>query len=226
MGLAADLATTLAPWPAKVAALVVSAVKSLSATGVIIAGLAVALTVQSIRLEGLHITPKDGPFHFTLLDVEGWRPRAMAAETALKAVKEAQPKAEAAQAAVNQQPAIVTAAIAKEADAQTPDYLRRVATAAAAHAVPVGGLCGAKAADGSASQADLPGTSRPAQGDDDTAGSPDMVSVARADWEKLNREAALRAQLYAVGQGWIAEGVAVADDAPAADVAAKDTAAH
>jgi hypothetical protein len=213
MGRIADLAATLAPWPVKVAALVVSAVRSLSATGAIIAGLALAVTVQTIRLDGLRITPKAGPFHFTLVDRQGWRPRAEAAEKALKAVADAQPKAEAAQAAVNHQPAAITAAIAKEADAQTPDYLRRVASAAAAHTVPVGGgLCGAKAAVGGPSQADLPGTDHSAQGDDGKAGPPDMVSVARADWEKLNAEAALRAQLYEVGQSWIADGVAKAED--------------
>jgi hypothetical protein len=213
-----DLLALVAPIPVAIAKAIAGAAKSLRLSYVVIAGLALVAGVQTVRLDGLSITPKAGPFHFMLLHVEGWRPRALAAETALAEVKAAQPKAEAAQAAENSKPAVVTATIAKEADAQTPDYLRRVASAAAAHAVPAGGLCGAKDSDGGAVQADLRGQGGVAQGDDDKAGSPDMVSVARADWEKLNAEAALRVQLYQIGQQWIAEGVAVADDAP--DVAA------
>lgn len=222
MGLAADLVAKLTPLPAKVAALCASAIKSLSATGVIIAGLAVAVTVQTIRLDGLHIVPKAGAFHFTLVDVRGWHPRALAAETALAQVKAAQPKAEAAQIAVNHQPAVLSAAIARETDAQMPDYLAHVAAVSAAHAVPAGGLCGAKAAGGVASNASVPGTDRTAQGHDDTAGSPDMVSVARADWDKLNREAALRVEVYQAGQAMIAEGVAAADADQKKDAATAD----
>jgi hypothetical protein len=209
-----DLVGLVAPIPAAIGRCIASAAKSLRWSVVVIVGLAFGLAVQTVRLDGLHITPKAGPFHFTLVSVEGWRPRAQTAETALAEVKAAQPKAEAAQAAENSKPAVITGAIAKEADAQTPDYLRRVAVAAAAHAVPSVGLCGARNVDGGAIQADLRGEDRVAQGDDDKAGSPDMVSVARADWEKLNAEAALRVQLYQVGQQWIAEGVAVADDTP------------
>ncbi|GMM59864.1 hypothetical protein NUTIK01_06410 [Novosphingobium sp. IK01] len=59
----------------------------------------------------------------------------------------------------------------------------------------------------------MPGTDPASQGDDGQAGSALMVSVARSDWEKLNAEAALRAQLYQVGQEWIAQGIAVAGPA-------------
>ncbi|WJS97838.1 hypothetical protein [Novosphingobium humi] len=177
-------------------------------SGVIIAALAVALGVQTLRLSGLTIAPKVGAFHLTLIDLKGWRGRALDAEAALAAVKAAQPKAQAAQAAVNHQPAAITADIARQADAQTPDYLRRVADAAAGRALPVGGLCGPKAPDGGPGGPGLPGTDHLAGGDDGKAGSPDMVSVARSDWEKLTREAALRVQLYQVGQEWIKEGVA------------------
>lgn len=179
-------------------------------SGAIIAVLALAFGVQSVRLHGLIIAPKVGPFEFTLLHVEGWRPRALAAESTLAQVKEDQRKAQAAQIAVNHQPAITTATIARQADAQTPEYQRRVAALASAHAVPAGRLCGTSADQGGPGQADLPGTDHPAQGDDGKAGSPDMVSVARTDWEKLNREAALRVQLYQIVQEWIAQGVAKA----------------
>lgn len=213
-----DLLGRLAPIPSAIAKALHVATAPACISRISFVVLIATLAVQDIRLNGLHITPKAGPFPFTLVSVEGWRPRAQAAETALAEVKAAQPKAEAAQAAENNKPAAITGAIAKEADAQTPDYLRRVAVAAAAHAVPAGGLCGAKDADGGAVQADLRGQGGVAQGDDDKAGSPEMVSVARADWDRLNAEAALRVQLYQIGQQWIAEGVAVADDAP--DVAA------
>jgi len=202
MGFAADL---------------IAKVNPLRLSGVVITGLALALTVQTIRLNGLTVAPKAGAFHFTLLDLQGWRPRALAAEADLAKVKDAQRDAQVAQIATNHQPAITTASIARQADAQTPDYLRRAAAFAAAHALPAGGLCRASADKGSTGHADLSGTDHPAQGDDGKAGSPDMVSVARTDWEKLNREAALRVQLYQVGQEWVADGVAKAsaDDPPA-----------
>lgn len=191
---------------------------NLRLSGVIIAGLALAVSVQTIRITGLTIAPKAGAFHFTLIDLKGWRGRALDAEAALAQVKEAQPKAQAAQAAVNHQPAAISADIARQSDAQSPDYLRRVASAAAGRALPAGRLCGAKAPEGGPGNAGLPGTDHLAQGDDDKAGSPDVVSVARSDWEKLTREAALRVQLYQVGQEWVAQGVAKAgaDDPPAA----------
>ena len=187
-------------------------------SGIIIAALAVALGVQTVRLSGLTIAPKVGAFHLTLIDLKGWQGRALDAEAALAKVGAAQVTAQAAQAAVNHQLAAITADIARQADAQTPDYLRRVASAAAGRALPAGRLCGAKAPDGGTSGPGLPGTDHVAGGDDGKAGSADMVSVARSDWEKLTREAALRVQLYQVGQEWIAQGVAKAgaDSTPSA----------
>lgn len=186
-------------------------------TGALVAGLALGLGVQTIRLEGLTIAPKAGAFHFTLLDIPGWRPRALDAEAALAKVADASKAAQSAQATTNHQPAITTATIARQADAQTPDYLRRVAALSAAHAGDAGRLCGPSDNQGGAGRADLPGTDHPAQGDDGKAGSAEMVSVPRSDWERITREAALRAELYQVGQEWIAQGVAKvsADEAPA-----------
>lgn len=203
MSLAADISARFSP---------------LRLSYIALAALAVALGVQTVRLDGLTIAPKVGAFRFTLMDWRGWHPRALDAEAALAAVKAAQPKAQAAQAAVNHQPAAASAAIARQSDAQSPDYLRRVASAAAGRAVPVGGLCGTKAPDGGPGGPGLPGTDHLAQGYDGKAGSADMVSVARADWERITREAALRVQLYQVGQEWIAQGVAKAgaDDPPVA----------
>lgn len=202
MGLAADISARFSPFrPSYIA----------------VAALAVALAVQTVRLDGLTIAPRIGPLHVTLLDYAGWKGRAQRAEADLGRVTQAQAKAQADQAAANHQPAIASASIARQTDAQTPDYLRRVAVAAAGHAVPVGGLCGAKAPESGPGGPDLPRTDQPTGGDDGKAGSSPMVSVARADWEKLNREAALRVQLYQVGQEWIAQGIAKAsgDDTPA-----------
>ncbi|WP_343611122.1 hypothetical protein [Novosphingobium sp.] len=183
--------------------------------GITIAVLALAFTVQTVRIDGLHWQFKAGAFTLPFLNVEGWKEMATKAQAALQEVKAAQPQAAAAQSQANHEPAEKSAAIARNTDAQTPDYLAHVAAAAVAHAVSVARLSPAPAAEGVACKADLPGTDRIAQGDDDTAGSPDMVSVARADWLKINAEAALRVQLYQAGQEMIAEGIAVASDAPA-----------
>lgn len=184
------------------------------AAALIMALLALACGVQTVRINGLHWDLKVGAFTLPFLNMEGWKETATKAQAALAQVKAAQPKAEAAQVAENRKPAIITASIARTANAQTPAYLSKVASVAARHAVPALRLCAVKAPDGRASQADLRAADPPAQGDDGKAGSPDMVSVARSDWDRLNREAALRVQLYQIGQSWIAQGVAVADDAP------------
>lgn len=195
MGLAADITARFSP---------------LRLSHIAVAVLAVALAVQTGRLDGLTIAPKVGPVGFTLINARGWKRRALDAEAALSNVKAAQGAAQADQAAANHKPAAASAAIARQSDAQSPDYLRRVAIAAAGRAVPVGSLCGAKAPEGGPGGPGLPGTDHATGGDDGKAGSAPMVSVARADWEKLNREGALRVQLYQVGQEWIAQGIAKA----------------
>lgn len=196
-------------------------------------GAVLALGAQTVRIEGLHLGARIGPISLRLINVTGLRQRAATAEAELAQVKKAQTQASDAQAAANHQPAAISAAIARTSDADAADYRATVERAAALHAAPAvlgaGHLCPsgagavpgdadhdgngvrAGAAQGSGRAAAMPGADPAAQGNDDPARSSGMVSVARTDWEKLNAEAALRAQLYQVGQEWIAQGIAVAD---------------
>lgn len=194
-----------------------------------------ALGAQTVRIEGLHLGVKIGPISLHVVNLTGLRQRAATAESALAQVEKAQAQAGQAQADANHEPAAISAEIARTSDAGSADYHAIVERAAAVHAVPVllahdhsgaPGTCAVSgdprhddgslhpgAAQGPGGAAAVPGTDPAAQGDDGQAGSARMVSVARSDWEKLNTEAALRAQLYQVGQEWIAQGIAVAGPA-------------
>lgn len=194
-----------------------------------------ALGAQTVRIEGLHLGVKVGPISLHVVNLTGLRQRATTAESALAQVEKAQAQAGQAQAAANHEPAAISAEIARTSDAASGDYHAAVEHAAALHAAPAprvpdhscapgaGVVSGAahhddgslhpSPAQGSGSTAAMPGTDPASQGDDGQAGSALMVSVARSDWEKLNAEAALRTQLYQVGQEWIAQGIAVAGPA-------------
>ncbi|WP_317973695.1 hypothetical protein [Novosphingobium pituita] len=194
-----------------------------------------ALGAQTVRIEGLHLGVKVGPISLHVVSLTGLRQRTATAESALAQVEKAQAQAGQAQAAANHEPAAISAEIARISDAASGDYHAAVEHAAALHAAPAprasghscapgaGAVSGAAhhddgslhpgPAQGSGGAAAVPGTDPASQGDDGQAGSALMVSVARSDWEKLNAEAALRAQLYQVGQEWIAQGIAVAGPA-------------
>jgi hypothetical protein len=131
----------------------------------------------------------------------------------LAKVKDVQPAARAAQAAVNRQPAAVSATTAEISDAQAPAYYERGRAAgaayAAAHRVP------ASCPAGQPGRADLPGTDRPASLDDRSGDAAEMVAVSRADYDTLTGNTTRLAKVYQDTHALIAAGVAVATDAPA-----------
>lgn len=178
----------------------------------------VLAAVQTLRIGGLILRPELGPIRWTLIDMQGWKPRALAAEQALadlKAqIKAAQPKAAAAQAAVNHEPAARSAAIAKASYHDAQGYYEKVRAAAAVYAAAhrVAGLrASAGTAHGGASHADLPGADHAAKVDDGPGGSAGMVAVSKPDFDKLTNAAGRLAKVHQDAQSLIAAGAAVAD---------------
>ncbi|MBY0394776.1 MAG: hypothetical protein K2Q27_16110 [Novosphingobium sp.] len=139
-----------------------------------------------------------------------WHQRAeLAACHAFRAdVKTASKQATTAQIATNHAPAVVSQAIAEKSDAQSPAYFRAVRAAADAHRV-------RPAPDRSSTGgADLPGTDPAAQGLHGSAEPADLVCRPRAEDGQLVDAAARAAEMRAIAQGWIIEGLAVPADAP------------
>lgn len=125
-------------------------------------------------------------------------------------VKAAAPNAAAAQAAVNHAPAAKSQAIAEKSDAEAPAYYRAVHAAADAHRM-------RPAPDRSGTgNADLPGADPAATGVHGPAEPADLVCRPRAEDDLILAAAARAAEMRAVAQGWVIDGLAVpADPAPA-----------
>ncbi|HQS95101.1 MAG: hypothetical protein B7X90_01720 [Novosphingobium sp. 17-62-19] len=125
-------------------------------------------------------------------------------------IRAAQASATAAQAAVNQQPALTSANIAEISDATAPAYYDAVQRAAADRVRP-----GRSAAQCAGSVADLPGTDRATASDVEDAGPAGLVSdadsvlVRRSDWTKIIAAAGQAAMCARAGQELIRRGVAV-----------------
>lgn len=117
------------------------------------------------------------------------------ANAALAEVKRQQPIARAAQAAVNHQPAAISAAIAEDSNART--HANRPAIAAAADAYArahrlghaADGMC-IGADQGAGGRAGLPGTGQPASGGGGTDLHPGMVAISQADFDGFSRNTA------------------------------------
>lgn len=120
----------------------------------------------------------------------------------IAAIRDAQKQAAKDQATVNREPARKSAAIAEVSNATAPVYLDAVRRAGSDR-VRVSARCPTSAAD-------MPGTDRPASGDDGDASDSGMVSVAADDWDKLVAASGQAAMCVRAGQALIAAGVAVA----------------
>lgn len=126
------------------------------------------------------------------------------ARAEIAAIRDAQNKAAKDQSAVNHEPARRSAAIAEVSNATAPVYLDAVRRAGSDR-VRVSARCPTSAAD-------MPGTDRPASGDDGDASASGMVSVAADDWDKLVAATGQAAMCVRAGQALIAAGVAVEGD--------------
>jgi len=136
------------------------------------------------------------------------------ARAELAKVQDAQPAARAAQAAVNHQPAAVSATIAEISDAQASAYYERGRAAGAAYAAAhrVQSACAA----GQPGHPDLPGADHAPPLDDGAGQAADDVAISRADFDILTGNSLRLAQMYQDAQALIAAGIAVAPpDAPA-----------
>lgn len=125
-------------------------------------------------------------------------------------VKTASKQATKDQQDTNHRPAVVSQAIAEKSDAQAPAYYHSVRTAADAHAVRVRPTQVA----GGPGRADLPGADPAATGVHGPAQPADLVCRPRAEDGQLVDAAARAAEMRAIAQGWIIEGLAVPIDAP------------
>jgi hypothetical protein len=125
----------------------------------------------------------------------------------IASIRPAQAQATKDQAAVNHQPAAISAAIAEHSDVQAPAYYRSVSDAADLHRVRANAACGA-------SPAGVPGADHSAAIDDRPAGAADLVSRPKADDDLLVAAAGRAAKMHADAQALIAAGVAVAEKAP------------
>ena len=128
-----------------------------------------------------------------------WR----SAEGEIDAIHAAQGKATAAQVAANHQPVVISTRIAEESNREAPAYYERVRVVARDHIVR------SPCAPGNSG---VPGTDSPAPLDDRPVGSPELVSVARDDWDKLLAAAARLAKVRQDAEKLIAEGAAVSSD--------------
>ncbi|WP_068083143.1 hypothetical protein [Novosphingobium rosa] len=142
-----------------------------------------ALGIQQLRITGVKLEPKLGPVHFVLIDMPGWRQRALDAEKERDALKTAGQQARAAQIAQNRKPAVISRQIAEKIDAQAPAYAARVDAAVAAyaraHPVPVC-LRVSAAQGGVASGPGAGGAAGVAQGGSGQDVSPGMVAISVA----------------------------------------------
>lgn len=212
---AADVLAPEAAVPARVGAWLLGDAWRLVALGAL-----VAVGVQELRIEGVKIAPKAGPFHFTLIDLPGWKPRAVAAEKALAArdkqiadMQFTERTALAAQIAANHQPAADSRVIAEQANAQDkqsrPAILAAAVAYAAAHHVPecVRNAAAAQA-DGDTGHGGVPGADQPASGGGGANLPPGMVAISQADFDGYNRNTAdldaLRAAIARlINAGWV-----------------------
>lgn len=181
-----------------------------------------ALGIQQLRITGVKVEPKLGPIHFVLIDVPGWRQRALDAETALAARDAAGQQARAAQIAENKKPAVISRQIAEKINAQTSAYAARVDAAVAAyaraHPVPVCVRAGAKPGD-PARAAGAGGAAGAAEGGHGKDVSSGMVALSRADLGGFADNTRDLDILRAYFAGLIEKGLAVPDTSEAASAA-------
>lgn len=149
-----------------------------------------------------------------LLGLQGWKPRALAAEQTVADIRKAQDDAARVQAEVNAEPARKSAVIAEVTNATADLYLDSVRRAGADRVQPAPRCAGGAAG--------LPGAYRAAVGDVEDArpagvvsdASPDssgedFVTVDRTEWEQILAAAGQAAMCARAGQALIAAGVAV-----------------
>lgn len=172
----------------------------------------IAVGMQEARIDGLWL-------------IKGWKPRALAAEQAVKDVKAAQVKASKDQIAVNNAYVSQPNAIAKESNHDAPTYYEAVNRAAAAHADGnrVDSLC-AKAAQGGTSNPSVPTSGDAASVNDRSGITPGMVAVSVEDYFRLIGLAGRLAKVYQDAQALIATGQFQAASGEAASDAAPDSA--
>jgi hypothetical protein len=179
-------------------------------------GALMVAAVQTLRIGGLMLRPEIGPIHWTLLDLPGWKPRALAAEKALAdlqaQIKAAQPKAAEKQAAVNHEPAARSAAIAKASDHDAQGYYEKGRAAGAAYAAAhsLRASCAA-AAGGGTNGTGLPGANRTGGQHDGPGQAADMVALSRSDYDTLTGNSLRLAKVHQDAQALIDAGVAVPD---------------
>lgn len=121
------------------------------------------------------------------------------------AIALAQKGATAAQIKVNQVPAIISAAIARQSDAQAPAYYASVAAAADAHRGVV------RAAPCPVSAAGVPGPDPVTPFDDRPAPTPELVSRSKVEDDLIIAAAGRAAQMHQDALDLIADGAAVLD---------------
>lgn len=122
----------------------------------------------------------------------------------LERVHALQAKATADQQAVNHAPAAKSQAIAEKSDAEAPPYYRAVHAAADAHRVRVDAL--------GHSPAGVPGADPAAASIHGPADTADLVCRSRAEDDLIVAAAARAAEMLAVAQGWMIDGLAVPAD--------------
>jgi hypothetical protein len=137
-----------------------------------------------------------------MLGLQTWR--LDAAYQTIANTKAAQHQATVDQVAANHEPARTSAEIARQSDAQAPDYYRSVSVAADARRV--------RSPACSVSTPDLSGADRAAAIDDRSASAADVVSRPRAEDDQIVAAAARAAQMHQDAEDLIAAGVAVAAD--------------
>lgn len=122
----------------------------------------------------------------------------------LERVIAVQAKATADQKAVNHAPAAKSQAIAEKSDAEAPAYYRAVHAAADAHRVRANAL--------GPSLAGVPGADPAAASVHGSADTADLVCRSRAEDDLIVGAAARAAEMRAVAQGWMIDGLAVPAD--------------
>ncbi|NBC37378.1 hypothetical protein GTZ99_12535 [Novosphingobium sp. FSY-8] len=187
--------------------------------------------VQTVRIDGLHISLPLIWWRVPIVSVEGWRPRALTAEATIAEITAAQKSAATAQATENHRPAAISAALAKgidhgsaEFDAAVTAAARRYAAAHPAGQCVVGLSAGIGRAGGGAGglrspgavgghgAADLRGADHAAPRGGGADLSAELVAVPAADVTGCTANTADLIKLRAWAAGMIAAGVAKVED--------------
>jgi hypothetical protein len=142
--------------------------------------------------------------------VDGLTREVKARDATIAGIKAAQKVATDDQIHINQLPAITSAAIARQSDAQAPAYYASVGSAVAAHDSVVRGACAA----GPVGNAGVPGPDPVAPIHDGPVGVAIVVSRPKVDDDLIVAAAGRAAKMHQDALDLIAKGDAVADDAP------------